>query len=666
MKSILKPTHTVKRMKTKLILATAIGLALNSLNAQSIPTLMNYQGKVTDNAGVGIGTGTAVNRQIIFRIFDAPTGGNRLWSEQQTVTLSDGEFSVLLGQGVDAIYSTLLESPRPALNTVFSGTGARYIEIVVDGGDNDLNAGDTPITPRQRITSTAYAFRAISADSVANGSDMQFNGSSDYGLGFYDATRPFGGFSIDGPVLYGLGGVALGSVNGATQTSALRWNAAGKVAIGTNFTSPAASLTVGGGILARGGAPGAGAVNNNGYAFNGNGGDNDSGLYSTADGRVSLYTNGVERFVVTDAATTINNSFTLAGGLNTSTVIATGNVTAGTFVTAGNYVYAPLGFIKDNATGDGLRFFGNEAHIVAGSNSMIQAKPGFVGINGGVWNGATLRVYGAGTVNIGYGYLNANGQVGVGSGTNFYSIWSDNRVAASEFNAVSDARIKKVIGVSDSRKDLEQLMKLKITDYSFVDTVENGDRTQKKVIAQEVEQIYPSAISKTTNVIPDIMKKGTIRDGWIMVETNLKKGERIRIIGEGRSYEVFDVLEVKADKIRTSFKPVGKGKDGKEKELKEAFVYGREVNDFRTVDYDALGMLNISATQQVKRDSDTAEEALRKENETLRNKIAEMEKKIASSEKSSSATEARLAALEKALGKDAKPAARTASLKAGE
>ena len=71
MNSILKPTHTAKRMKTKLILATAIGLALNHLNAQGVPNLVNYQGKVTDNAGVGIGTGTAVNRQIIFRIFEA-------------------------------------------------------------------------------------------------------------------------------------------------------------------------------------------------------------------------------------------------------------------------------------------------------------------------------------------------------------------------------------------------------------------------------------------------------------------------------------------------------------------------------------------------------------------------------------------------------------------
>ncbi len=31
------------------------------------------------------------------------------------------------------------------------------------------------------------------------------------------------------------------------------------------------------------------------------------------------------------------------------------------------------------------------------------------------------------------------------------------------------------------------------------------------------------------------------------------------------------------------------------------FVFGREVNDFRTVDYEAIAMLNVSATQELAR-----------------------------------------------------------------
>ena len=56
------------------------------------------------------------------------------------------------------------------LDTVFTSAGSvRYLEVVVDNGDGTLNATDTPISPRQRLTSTAYSFRARAADTLANG-----------------------------------------------------------------------------------------------------------------------------------------------------------------------------------------------------------------------------------------------------------------------------------------------------------------------------------------------------------------------------------------------------------------------------------------------------------------------------------------------------------------
>jgi hypothetical protein len=44
-------------------------------------------------------------------------------------------------------------------------------------------------------------------------------------------------------------------------------------------------------------------------------------------------------------------------------------------------------------------------------------------------------------------------------------------------------------------------------------------------------------------------------------------------------------------RFRTAFKP----------DSDTIFVYGREVNDFRTVDYEAISMLNVSATQELHR-----------------------------------------------------------------
>lgn len=204
-------------------------LLLAPLQAQTVPLFINYQGKVTDSAGVGLGTPTPLNRKVIFRIYDAATSGTLLWTEEQTVTLSGGEFSVLLGQGI-----AFQSEARPALDTVFtsSGTG-RYLQITVDNGDGTINGSDAAITPRQQITSTAYSFRARSADTVASGSDLTLNNSANYGLGWYGTGRTFGGVAIDGPVLYGNAGGALGSYNGTTQTTALRWNNNAQVGIGS-------------------------------------------------------------------------------------------------------------------------------------------------------------------------------------------------------------------------------------------------------------------------------------------------------------------------------------------------------------------------------------------------------------------------------------------------
>jgi hypothetical protein len=58
----------------------------------------------------------------------------------------------------------------------------------------------------------------------------------------------------------------------------------------------------------------------------------------------------------------------------------------------------------------------------------------------------------------------------------------------------SDIRLKNVIGRSDSAEDLETLKKIEVTDYTMKDTVTFGAKPFKKVIAQQVEKIYPTAV----------------------------------------------------------------------------------------------------------------------------------------------------------------------------
>jgi hypothetical protein len=175
-----------------------------------------------------------------------------------------------------------------------------------------------------------------------------------------------------------------------------------------------------------------------------------------------------------------------------------------------------------------------------------------------------------------------------------------------------------------------------VTDYQLKDEVAHGKGTQKKVIAQQVETIYPQAVLQTTNVVPDLYKKAAVKNGWVELATDLKKGDRVKLIGK-TDQSVREVLEIRDG----AFRPDGKVND------EEVFVYGREVSDFRTVDYDAIAMLNVSATQELARKLETVQA----ENAALRRELAAKDKSM----------EARLIALERRMSGES--AAKTVSIK---
>ena len=215
-----------------------------------------------------------------------------------------------------------------------------------------------------------------------------------------------------------------------------------------------------------------------------------------------------------------------------------------------------------------------------------------------------------------YGYLNSNGDTGTSSGQGSYSLYASNRIAAVEFNAHSDRRIKNIKGVSDSRQDLQTLMEIEITDYTHKDSIAKGQRKYKKVIAQQVAEVYPQAVTKDiSEVVPDIYQNAKVQDGWILLATDLQAGERVKLITE-QSSKVYEVTEVESRRFKVALLS---------SDISDLFIYGREVDDFHTVDYEAISMLNVSATQelvkQIKR--------LQSENERLKTQNDKFEARFA-------------------------------------
>lgn len=101
-------------------------------------------------------------------------------------------------------------------------------------------------------------------------------------------------------------------------------------------------------------------------------------------------------------------------------------------------------------------------------------------------------------------------------------------------------------------------------------------------------------------------------------------------------------------------------------EIKKVFVFGKQVKDFRSVDYNRVYTTGIGAIQQLKKEKDAEVRQLKDENEALKARVIALEaqtQRLADLEAKDKAREAKLAAIEKLLLENGKPAAQPVSIK---
>lgn len=311
---------------------------------------------------------------------------------------------------------------------------------------------------------------------------------------------------------------------------------------------------------------------------------------------------------ILEGAVTINNNYDLPinGGSNAQFLQTLGNGTtvwvslvqggSANYVTKYNGARLEQSLLYDNGTNVGI-----------GTTNPNQAKF--------VVNGNTNAFNG----NFTY-FQNATPTTGTNTTGNAqnYSIYASNRIAASEFNAFSDRRIKRILGGTNSSEDLATLMQINITNYKMIDTVAKGNATHKKVIAQEIAEILPSAVSKMTDFIPNIYKMTTIKNGFIELKNHdLNVGDNLKLIFEDKQ-TVEKVVKIDESGVYVQTHGSAAIQEGL---AGQVFVFGKEVNDFHTVDYEALTTLNISATQELMKQIND----LKAQNAVLNNKVQKSE-----------------------------------------
>ncbi|MBN1884695.1 MAG: hypothetical protein JW876_04125 [Candidatus Krumholzibacteriota bacterium] len=146
-------------MKRAICLAF-LALAVAAPAGAAVPRTLSWQGVLTDGAGTAVPDGSY---EVIFRVYDVPSGGSPLWESVRTVAVGDGIFSVMLGETVPL---------GPAFDVPC------WLGMSIEGG--------AELAPRTALASVPYA---LNADAVRGDANV-FPGSGRVGIGTVDPGAP--------------------------------------------------------------------------------------------------------------------------------------------------------------------------------------------------------------------------------------------------------------------------------------------------------------------------------------------------------------------------------------------------------------------------------------------------------------------------------------------
>jgi len=460
---------TVMTMLTALIIA-AVAMA-------AVPQSINYQGYLKNTAGTPVNTATNIR----FSLYSSnPARNNPVWMESKSVTPSNGIYSTQLGSvtpiaapfdvpywlGVKvagdaemalqplasapyAMKAATVTDSSITSNSISGTIAANKLDlssVVKKSGDTmtgtlNLPANGLTVGSNQFVVSGSKVGIGIQTpidtlDVVGNvrinDKDLYlrgFFGDTNHGLGWYGTGKTFATVALDGPVLYGYSGGALGSYDGTIQKVVLRWDNSGKIGVGTatpneqleitgNLRLPATTATTG--IIKSGANPlihtYGGSTNFYAGVLAGN--LTTTGTYNTASGAVSL----------TNLTSGQLNTASGWGSLHDNTIgsenAAFGvsalysNTTAGQNTAVGNYALYFQSFNNSNT-----KWLSNNTAV--GFEALRNNQPGATtnGIENTALGSQSLRANTLGKENTASGYMSLNANT-IGSYNTASGGWS--------------------------------------------------------------------------------------------------------------------------------------------------------------------------------------------------------------------------------------------------
>ena len=197
-------------------------------------------------------------------------------------------------------------------------------------------------------------------------------------------------------------------------------------------------------------------------------------------------------------------------------------------------------------------------------------------------------------------------------------------ITAGTFNAGSDRRIKtNITDISGSSLDI--LRKIKPREYIMIDT----KKPRYGFIAQEVKQHIPRSVELTTTFIPSVYENAFVKGNTITLinkSTTDISNCKLKLRGISNNDIIVNITHIQDDKTFTINEDISqnklqdmdicgnkldkhinngkvvykRGSDIYSGEVKQGvFVYGIEVDDFHSINHDAIWTVAVGATQEM-------------------------------------------------------------------
>jgi hypothetical protein len=254
----------------------------------------------------------------------------------------------------------------------------------------------------------------------------------------------------------------------------------------------------------------------------------------------------------------------------------------------------------------------------------IMAMSGFVGI-GTTTPRFPLDVYGGGSRNasslIYFNTQSASLQTG-NFGTNI-GIRAQGIIFSEDAMMVpSDMRIKTNIELADTSIVLDKILELPLRTYNYIDTVQDGNNKVYGMISQYVRQIFPEAITLTTQIVPSVYRVASnvslSTDGLnVIISVNVPTTSGLK---DGCTVEL--IIANMDNKYKTTVISFTESQIIVPKWLNfdstiSVFVYGIEVDDFHILNKDYIAIVCMGGIQE-----------LSKHNKVLSNTVTQQQQTI--------------------------------------